>query len=53
MKMTEYFAFRRRLPDRVEITDAWVEQVLRRPDGTQTQSDGRIRMWARIDEAGG
>ena len=53
MKTTQYFDFRRRLPDRALIHDAWIEQVIRRPAKTETQSDGRIKMWARIDEAGG
>ncbi len=53
MKTTRYFEFRRRLPDRVEIQNEWIEQVIRFPVKTQTQTDGRIRMWARIDQAQG
>jgi hypothetical protein len=53
MKTTQYFEFRRRLPDRADIQDAWIDEVIRRPYKTQRQSDGRIRMWAKIEEAGG
>jgi hypothetical protein len=52
MKTTQYFDFRRRFSDRIQIQDAWIEQVVRRPARTEIQSDGRIRMWGRIDEAG-
>jgi len=53
MKTTQYFEFRRRLPDRAEIRDEWIDEVIRSPSKTQRQSDGRIRMWAKIEEAGG
>jgi len=53
MKTTQYFEFRRRLPDRAEIQDAWIEQVIRCPSKTQRQSDGRIRLWAKIEQATG
>ena len=53
MKTTQYFEFRRRLPDRVQIQEGWIEQVLRAPLKTETQSDGRIRMWAKMEQAGG
>ena len=53
MKTTQYFEFRRRLPDRLLIQEEWITRVVRNPAKTETQSDGRIRMWAKIDEAGG
>ena len=53
MKTTQYFEFRRRLPDRVGIQDQWIEQVIRYPSKTHTQSDGRIRKWAKIEQAEG
>ena len=53
MRTTQYFEFRRRLPDRAEIQDTWIEEVIRRPSKTETQSDGRIRMWAKIERAQG
>lgn len=39
--------------DRAQIRDEWIEAVIARPDRTETQDDGRIRKWARIDAAGG
>jgi len=53
MRTTEYFDFRRQLPDRADIRDSWIEQVVRSPAKTETQADGRIRMWARVAQAGG
>jgi len=53
LKTTQYFEFRRSLPDRVGIQDKWIEQVVRYPAKTQTQLDGRIRKWAKIEQAGG
>jgi len=53
LKTTQYFEFRRGLPDRVGIQDKWIEQVVRYPAKTQTQLDGRIRKWAEIEQAGG
>ncbi|MEK6676495.1 MAG: hypothetical protein AABZ47_12690 [Planctomycetota bacterium] len=53
MKTTQYFDFRRQLPDRVDIQDSWIEQVIRDPIKTEMQSDGRIRVWARIEQPGG
>ncbi|MGH8706057.1 MAG: hypothetical protein ACREUO_11665 [Burkholderiales bacterium] len=53
MKTTRYFDEIRRRPDRAAIRDEWVERVTRKPERERTQADGRIRRWARIDEAGG
>jgi hypothetical protein len=53
MKTTQYFNFRRILPDRIVIKDSWIASVIRSPLKTQTQEDGRIRLWGRIDEARG
>ena len=53
MKTTQYFEFRRRFPDRLHIQEEWITRVVRNPVKTETQSDGRIRMWAKIDQAGG
>lgn len=53
MKTTQYFEFRRRFPDRLQIQEEWITRVVRNPVKTETQSDGRIRMWAKIDQAGG
>lgn len=53
MKTTRYFEAIRLRPDRAAIRDVWIAQVMARPHHQRTQADGRIRRWARIDEAGG
>jgi hypothetical protein len=53
MKTTRYFDFRRRAPDRAGIRDEWIERVLIAREYTAVQADGRVRVWGRIDEAGG
>ena len=53
MKATHYFESTRRRPDRVVIQDAWIELVVHHAVKEVVQSDGRIRRWAPIDEAGG
>ena len=52
MKTTRYFDETRTRQDRKEIQVQWIQRVIDRPDYQQTQSDGRIRKWARIPEAG-
>jgi len=32
------------------ILDAWIERIIADPEHKQTQSDGRLRLWARIPE---
>lgn len=51
MKTTRYFEFRRKFSDRIEIQDAWIEQIIRNPLRTERQSDGRIRVWGIVPEA--
>jgi hypothetical protein len=53
MKTTEYFDAIRRRRDRAAIRDAWITRVVTQPQHQEIQSDGRIRRWARIEEAGG
>jgi hypothetical protein len=53
MKTTQYFEFIRRRADRSLIKDEWVQFTIENPIHEETQRDGRIRRWARIDEAGG
>jgi hypothetical protein len=53
VKSTKYFQFRRSLPDRREIRDDWIDQVVRKPIKTVKQGDGRIKKWGRIEEADG
>jgi hypothetical protein len=52
VKTTQYFQYVRRRPDRAAIRDEWIRQVIQCPIRTETQSDGRIRKWARIHETG-
>lgn len=35
------------------IKDEWIENAIQKPLSQETQSDGRIRLWSRVDEAGG
>jgi hypothetical protein len=53
MKTTEYFDIIRRRRDRAAIRDSWITRVVALPEHESVQADGRIRRWARIDEAGG
>jgi hypothetical protein len=40
-------------PDRGAIEETWVERVVSNPERQEIQADGRIRLWARIEEAEG
>lgn len=53
MKVTEYFKYVRKRPDRAVIKDEWIKQAIRNPLKEEVQSDGRIRKWARIEEIDG
>lgn len=53
MKTTRYFDTTRDRPDRAEIRDEWIQRTVERPEHEHVQSDGRVRFWARIPEAGG
>ena len=52
MKMTRYFEWSRRRPDRAAIRLSWIQRVIACPERQVVQADGRIRCWARIVEAG-
>lgn len=52
MKTTRYFDYVRKRSDRAAIRDEWIMHVVNHPDKTEVQSDGRIRKWGRIAEAG-
>ena len=52
MKTTQYFDYTRKRPDRNQIKEEWIKAVIDNPEKVQIQSDGRIRKWARISEAG-
>jgi hypothetical protein len=53
MKTTRYFDAIRSRPDRAAIRESWIAQTITHPERERVQADGRIRRWARIDEAGG
>lgn len=53
MKFTQYFLRNHGRPDRKEIQLGWIERVIQHPLHEHVQMDGRIRLWGRIDEAGG
>lgn len=52
MKSTRYFLETRLRADRAIIRDEWINKAVRKPSKEVVQSDGRIRRWALIDEAG-
>lgn len=52
MKTTQYFDYTRKRPDRTQIKEDWIKAVIQKPEKVEIQSDGRIRKWARISEAG-
>ena len=52
MKYTQYFIHTRKRPDRAYIKDEWIEQVINNPVRSEIQSDGRIKKWAKIEDAG-
>lgn len=52
MKTTQYVDYTRKRPDRAQIKEDWIKTVIEKPAKIEVQSDGRIRMWARISEVG-
>jgi len=52
MKYTQYFIHTRKRPDRAYIKDEWIEEVINNPIRSEVQSDGRIKKWAKIEDAG-
>lgn len=52
MKCTQYFSFMRQRADRALIKEEWIVSAINNPFKTEIQSDGRIRKWLYIDEAG-
>jgi len=53
MKVTEYFKYIRKRPDRSIIKNEWIHQVIKYPLKEDIQSNGRIRRWAKIEEMDG
>jgi len=52
MKYTQYFIHTRKRPDREYIKDEWIEETINNPIHSEVQSDGRIKKWAKIEDAG-
>ena len=52
MEFTLYFIHMRERPDRTSIRLEWIERVVAKPTKELIQSDGRIRRWAQVPEAG-
>lgn len=52
MKYTQYFLYTRQRSDRRNIKLDWIQFVFDNPIKEEIQSDGRIRRWAKIPEAG-
>ena len=48
VQFTQYFLATRLRPDRQLIDLAWVQSVIDLPLHRETQTDGRIRLWAPI-----
>ncbi|OOC48804.1 hypothetical protein B0684_08120 [Thioalkalivibrio versutus] len=53
MKTTRYFETVRERPDRRMIRDHWISSAIDQPLCEEVQGDGRIRRWARVEEAEG
>ncbi len=51
-KGTDYFYHVRKRPDRAIITDARIKEVIDNAIETSVQTDGRIKKWAFIKDAG-
>lgn len=53
MRFTQYFLHTRQRLDRRGIKLEWIERVVSTPMRQVVQTDGRIRLWGRVPEAGG
>jgi hypothetical protein len=52
MKVTEYFESVMTRPDRAGIRREWIERIMDFPEEEHVQTDGRIRRWGPVPEAG-
>ena len=50
MKTRTYFDAIRTRPDRVKITDVWIQRAIIVPVRAIAQQDGRVRLWTLIPE---
>ena len=53
MKFSQYFLYTHQRDDRRDIRTEWIAEVVANPFKEEIQSDGRIRKWGRIEQAGG
>ena len=53
LQTTDYFRMVRQRPDRAAIPEEWIRKVMQDPEHEEKQKDGRIRLWAKVPEAGG
>ena len=53
VKSTVYFDAMSKRPDRAEIKREWIQRAIAAPLREHVQTDGRIRRWAAVPEAGG
>jgi len=52
VKYTRYFQYVRQRPERIIIKEEWIVETIKNPTKKEVQSDGRIRKWKFIQEAG-
>jgi len=53
MKFTKYFEYTQLRPDRIGIKEEWILKAFYFPIYEVIQDDGRVRRWAKIEEADG
>ncbi len=51
MKVTDYFEFMSKRPDRRGIQPEWIRRVVDNPEKRHIQADGRVRLWGKVPEA--
>lgn len=52
MKTTRHFDYTRKRSDRAQIRLDWIQSVIENPEKVEIQSDGRVRKWGKVQEAG-
>jgi hypothetical protein len=53
LKKTKYFQMVMKRSDRAIIRDEWIQRAVQAPLREVIQTDGRIRRWVAVEEAGG
>jgi hypothetical protein len=51
MKIKKYFQYDRQREDRKNKKDEWINYTMANPLRQEVQTDGRIKKWAKINEA--